>query len=85
VPSSIVHRSILYTSPIQHCYVTGGSTGLGLALAIILTKRGADVSIVARNEERLKSALNELEVRLIIARQAFSFSRRKSARHPTRS
>ncbi|KAF9464492.1 oxidoreductase [Collybia nuda] len=45
----------------QHCYVTGGSAGLGLALAILLTKKGADVSIVARNKERLQAALNELE------------------------
>jgi 3-dehydrosphinganine reductase len=45
----------------RHCYITGGSTGLGLALAIILTKRGADVSIVARNEENLKKALEQLE------------------------
>ena len=46
----------------QHCYVTGGSSGLGLALAILLTKRGADVSIVARNEENLRKALAQLEV-----------------------
>ncbi|KAH9062816.1 oxidoreductase [Lactarius vividus] len=45
----------------RHCYITGGSTGLGLALAILLTKRGADVSIVARNEENLKKALEQLE------------------------
>ncbi|KAF9070772.1 oxidoreductase [Rhodocollybia butyracea] len=45
----------------QHCYVTGGSSGLGLALAIALTKRGADVSIVARNEERLSEALAQME------------------------
>ena len=47
---------------IKHCYITGGSTGLGLALAILLTKRGADVSIVARNEENLKRAVAQLEV-----------------------
>jgi len=41
--------------------VTGGSAGLGLALAILLTQKGADVSIVARNEERLKKALEEME------------------------
>ena len=42
--------------------MTGGSSGLGLALALLLTKRGADVSIVARNEENLKKALAQLEV-----------------------
>ncbi|KAF4602036.1 3-dehydrosphinganine reductase [Pleurotus pulmonarius] len=45
----------------KHCYVTGGSTGLGLSLAILLTKKGADVSIVARNEERLRKALELME------------------------
>ncbi|KAG6811314.1 hypothetical protein H0H92_008026 [Tricholoma furcatifolium] len=45
----------------KHCYVTGGSAGLGLSLAILLTKKGANVSIVARNEERLKAALEQLE------------------------
>lgn len=45
----------------RHCYVTGGSSGLGLALAILLTKRGADVSIVARSEENLRKALAQLE------------------------
>lgn len=47
---------------IQHCYVTGGSTGLGLALAKILVKNGAHVSIVARNQENLNRAVSTLEV-----------------------
>ncbi|KAJ3487700.1 hypothetical protein NLI96_g3368 [Meripilus lineatus] len=45
----------------RHCVVTGGSTGLGLSLAVLLTKKGADVSIIARNQERLDIALRELE------------------------
>ncbi|KAH9938200.1 oxidoreductase [Fomitopsis serialis] len=45
----------------RHCYITGGSSGLGLALAILLTKKGAHVSIVARNEERLQKALEAVE------------------------
>ncbi|KAJ7851035.1 oxidoreductase [Mycena olivaceomarginata] len=44
-----------------HCYVTGGSTGLGLELAKLLTQKGAHVSIVARNQERLDAALSQLE------------------------
>lgn len=44
--------------------MTGGSQGLGLALALLLVKLGADVSIVARNEEKLRAALAEMEVRL---------------------
>ena len=42
--------------------MTGGSAGLGRALAILLTKKGADVSIVARNEGRLQEALTKMEV-----------------------
>ncbi|PPR08280.1 hypothetical protein CVT24_001120 [Panaeolus cyanescens] len=45
----------------KHAYVTGGSTGLGLSLAQLLVKRGAHVSIVARNEKRLAAALESLE------------------------
>ncbi|KAJ7180157.1 oxidoreductase [Mycena crocata] len=45
----------------RHCYITGGSSGLGLALALLLTKQGASVSIVARDEQKLDSALAELE------------------------
>ncbi|KAJ6612283.1 oxidoreductase [Mycena sp. CBHHK59/15] len=46
---------------LQHAYVTGGSTGLGLSLALILASKGAHVSIVARNQERLDKALEALE------------------------
>jgi 3-dehydrosphinganine reductase len=45
----------------KHCYIPGGSAGLGLALAIELTKRGAHVSIVARNKEKLQKALEDIE------------------------
>ncbi|KAK0451204.1 oxidoreductase [Desarmillaria tabescens] len=45
----------------KHCYVTGGSQGLGLAVALLLVKLGADVSIVARNEQKLRNALVEME------------------------
>ncbi|KAI0654644.1 oxidoreductase [Cubamyces menziesii] len=45
----------------QHCFITGGSSGTGLALAVLLVQRGAHVSIVARNGERLAKALEMLE------------------------
>jgi 3-dehydrosphinganine reductase len=68
----------------RHCYITGGSTGLGLALAILLTKRGADVSIVARNEENLRNALAQLEVARVNPNQilksySYSLSTQKAA------
>ncbi|TRM67756.1 oxidoreductase [Schizophyllum amplum] len=44
-----------------HCYVTGGSQGLGLETAKILVQRGAHVTIVARGVEKLKEATAELE------------------------
>ena len=47
---------------LQHVYVTGGTAGLGLGLAELLAKKGAHVSIVARNQQRLDAALAKLEV-----------------------
>ncbi|THH13702.1 hypothetical protein EW146_g6544 [Bondarzewia mesenterica] len=45
----------------KHCYITGGSSGLGLALAKMLTAQGAHVSIVARDSDKLAAALSEIE------------------------
>ncbi|KAI0343504.1 oxidoreductase [Trametopsis cervina] len=66
----------------KHCYVTGGTSGLGLSLALLLAKRGAHVSIVARDNVRISKALIQLEG----ARQspsqlfhAYSFSVDKAA------
>jgi 3-dehydrosphinganine reductase len=41
--------------------VTGGSSGIGKATAKLLARDGADVTIVARNQERLDQALAEIE------------------------
>ena len=51
------------TTSSQHCYVSGGTAGLGLALALKLVKEGANVSVIARNQERLDKAQKEMEVR----------------------
>ncbi|KAI9486528.1 MAG: hypothetical protein EXX96DRAFT_45486 [Benjaminiella poitrasii] len=45
----------------KHCFITGGSTGLGKALAIELVKDGADVCIVARRIPELESAVEEIK------------------------
>ena len=46
----------------QHVYITGGSSGLGLALAKTLAAQGAHVSIIARNKTKLADALADIEV-----------------------
>lgn len=45
----------------QVALVTGGSSGIGLATARLLASRGARVWLVARNRERLRVALAEVE------------------------
>jgi len=60
-----------------HVYITGGSSGLGLSLACLLTKKGAHVSISARNQDRLDEALECMEAARQNASQllrAYSFS-----------
>lgn len=42
-------------------YVTGGSSGIGLALADQLLKVGASVHLFARNKNRLDKAVNQLK------------------------
>ena len=45
----------------RHAIITGGSSGIGRAVARLLTERGAHVSIVARRQELLDETLAELE------------------------
>ncbi|WP_447008132.1 SDR family oxidoreductase [Saccharothrix isguenensis] len=47
--------------PGTHAIITGGSSGIGLAIARLLASRGASVSLVARDVERLDRAARELE------------------------
>lgn len=44
----------------KHVYITGGSKGLGKALARILLERGANVTIVASQRDGLDAATKEL-------------------------
>lgn len=41
--------------------ITGGSSGIGLAVARLLARRGAHVWLVARDEQRLRAALAEVQ------------------------
>jgi NAD(P)-dependent dehydrogenase (short-subunit alcohol dehydrogenase family) len=45
----------------KNIIVTGASSGIGKGIAIFLSKLGANIIMIARNEERLKEAFNELE------------------------
>lgn len=47
-------------------YVTGGSKGIGLGIARVLTARGMRVAISGRNEEVLRDAASELNPELVM-------------------
>lgn len=45
----------------KYAVITGGSDGIGFAIAEMFAKNGADICIVARNEEKLLEAKNNLK------------------------
>jgi 3-dehydrosphinganine reductase len=44
----------------RHVIITGGSSGIGLATAMLLASRGADLSLLARTESRLDEAASAI-------------------------
>jgi 3-dehydrosphinganine reductase len=48
----------------KHVLITGGSSGIGLSMALAAAEMGANITIVARNEEKLKKARVEVEAKL---------------------
>jgi 3-dehydrosphinganine reductase len=56
----------------KNILITGGSSGIGLALARQLSALGASVHILARNAERLQSSLEEITARRISPEQRIS-------------
>jgi NAD(P)-dependent dehydrogenase (short-subunit alcohol dehydrogenase family) len=48
----------------KHAIVTGGSRGIGKAIARELAREGADVAIVARNKADLEATARELAHRI---------------------
>ncbi|XP_026817902.1 3-ketodihydrosphingosine reductase [Rhopalosiphum maidis] len=57
----------------RHVIVTGGSSGIGKCIAIEAAKIGANVTIVARNENRLRSALEEIKGKCSDKNQKFNY------------
>ncbi|XP_042064945.1 3-dehydrosphinganine reductase TSC10A-like [Salvia splendens] len=56
----------------RHVFITGGSSGIGLALARLCAQRGAHVTILARNAARLEEAQHS--IRLATGRDVRAFS-----------
>ncbi|KAI0853867.1 NAD(P)-binding protein [Daldinia vernicosa] len=44
----------------KHCFITGGSRGIGLAIARLFAAQGADCTLIGRDEHTLLSAVNSL-------------------------
>ncbi|XP_016663454.1 3-ketodihydrosphingosine reductase isoform X2 [Acyrthosiphon pisum] len=57
----------------RHVIVTGGSSGIGKCIALEAAKIGANVTIVARNENRLRSALEEIKGQCSYNDQKFNY------------
>ena len=55
----------------KNAIVTGGSSGIGKVTARLLAQRGANVTIVARNRQRLDQALLEIEGARLNQQQRF--------------
>jgi 3-dehydrosphinganine reductase len=55
----------------KNVIVTGGSSGIGKALARLLAREGSDVFIIARDQAKLDQALQEIETERIDAQQRF--------------
>ena len=53
----------------KHAFITGGSSGIGKALAIKFARRGANVTIAARNIRKLLKAKAEIEAAASEARK----------------
>ncbi len=53
-------------------FITGGSSGIGLATANLLARKGSHIIIFAREKERLEAAKNEIKDNAVSKDQKFS-------------
>lgn len=68
--------------------MTGGSSGIGKCVAIEAAKVGADVTIIARDSEKLQAAVDEIRKHTInqdqrinyLSRQLRCYSRKEDSR-----
>lgn len=51
----------MYKFPFQKALITGGSSGIGLAVAHTLVENGTNVVLVARDQKKLSAAKNRLD------------------------
>lgn len=58
----------------QHAIITGGSSGIGKAIAILLAKQGANISIIARRLDQLEIAKAEIAAVQTINQQVITLS-----------
>ncbi|CAN8255866.1 unnamed protein product [Cochlearia groenlandica] len=56
----------------RHVFITGGSSGIGLALANLAASEGARVSILDRSAEKLADAKRSIELSTGVGVAAFS-------------
>ncbi|MEH6583406.1 MAG: SDR family NAD(P)-dependent oxidoreductase [Halioglobus sp.] len=53
-------------------YITGGSSGIGLGLAHFYTKKGDDVVLIARDQDKLDVAVKSCESQSVVASQVIA-------------
>ena len=53
----------------QHALITGGSSGIGKAVAKLLAQQGANISIIARDLTKLETAKQEISAEIIDSQQ----------------